>query len=54
MAELKARKAELIALGEAIPSQRSYYLVYPARNETLPSLVAFREWLLSGGSGVDG
>ena len=54
LVEDELARGELIALGEAIPSQRSYYLVYPARNETLPSLVAFREWLLSGGSGVDG
>lgn len=27
-------------------STRSYYLVYPARNQSLPALEAFREWLL--------
>lgn len=37
---------ELVSIGDAITSQRSYYLVYPPGNETLPSLVAFREWLL--------
>ncbi|WP_414246303.1 hypothetical protein [Castellaniella hirudinis] len=36
----------VIALGNTIPSQRGYYLIYPTRNETLPSLAAFREWLL--------
>lgn len=27
-------------------SARSYYLVYPPRNQSLPALEAFREWLL--------
>lgn len=44
--EEELARSELVVLGEAIPSQRSYYLVYPERNETLPSLLAFREWLL--------
>lgn len=47
LVEDELSRGELLALGEAIPSQRSYYLVYPKRNETLPSLVAFREWLLN-------
>lgn len=37
---------ELISVGEAFGSQRSYYLIYPPRNEALPSLRAFRGWLL--------
>jgi DNA-binding transcriptional LysR family regulator len=39
-------RGELRTVGEAIASQRSYYLVYPERNSTLPSLSAFRQWLL--------
>jgi len=39
-------RGELAALGDAIPSQRGYYLVYPARNDSLPALAAFRQWLL--------
>jgi DNA-binding transcriptional LysR family regulator len=38
--------SELISLGQPFASQRSYYLTYPPRNEMLPSLVAFRGWLL--------
>ena len=38
--------AELISLDQPFASQRSYYLAYPPRNEMLPSLVAFRTWLL--------
>lgn len=38
--------AELISLGLPFASQRSYYLTYPPRNERLPSLIAFRSWLL--------
>lgn len=37
---------ELINLDLPFPSQRSYYLTYPPRNEMLPSLQAFRAWLL--------
>ncbi|MCY1441277.1 LysR substrate binding domain protein [compost metagenome] len=37
---------ELISLDQPFASQRSYYLAYPPRNEMLPSLVAFRTWLL--------
>ncbi|MNT90813.1 DNA-binding transcriptional activator GcvA [compost metagenome] len=39
--------SELISLDLPFASQRSYYLVYPPRNEMLPSLVAFRTWLLT-------
>lgn len=38
---------ELISLDLPFASQRSYYLAYPPRNEMLPSLVAFRSWLLA-------
>ncbi|WP_296257204.1 MULTISPECIES: LysR substrate-binding domain-containing protein [unclassified Pseudomonas] len=38
--------AELIALDQPFASQRSYFLSYPPRNEMLPSLQAFRTWLL--------
>ncbi len=38
---------ELISLDQPFASQRSYYLAYPPRNEMLPSLVAFRSWLLA-------
>jgi len=37
---------ELLQLGKPITSRRSYYLVYPPRNEALPSLKAFRDWLV--------
>ena len=40
-------RGELHVVGDAIPSQRSYYLVYPERNATLPALAAFRQWLLA-------
>ncbi|KGU82472.1 LysR family transcriptional regulator [Pseudomonas mediterranea] len=37
---------ELIGLDLPFASRRSYYLTYPPRNEMLPSLRAFRGWLL--------
>lgn len=37
---------ELHSVGAPFASQRSYYLMYPPRNEALPSLRAFRSWLL--------
>ena len=37
---------ELFSPAAAFASQRSYYLIYPPRNEALPSLRAFRGWLL--------
>jgi len=45
--EDELNRKELVSIGDAIISQRSYYLVYPSGNETLPSLIAFRDWLLS-------
>jgi len=38
---------ELLSLDLPIASQRSYFLTYPPRNEMLPSLQAFRTWLLA-------
>lgn len=43
--ELSQRK--VIAVGKPIPSQRAYCLVYPQLNRSLPSLIAFRDWLLT-------
>ena len=47
LVEEELANGELISPGEAIASRRSYYLLYPPRNEALPSLRAFRQWLLS-------
>ncbi|MBR7993752.1 LysR family transcriptional regulator [Burkholderia cenocepacia] len=47
LVEDELSRGELVSIGDAITSRRSYYLVYPPGNETLPSLVAFREWLLA-------
>jgi len=38
---------QLQALGSAIASQRSYYLVYPKGNEHLAAVQAFSTWLLA-------
>ncbi|QRI92649.1 LysR family transcriptional regulator [Delftia lacustris] len=46
LVEEEMARGELHVVGDAIPSQRSYYLVYPERNATLPALAAFRQWLL--------
>jgi DNA-binding transcriptional LysR family regulator len=46
LVEEELLKGELLQLGEPITSRRSYYLVYPPRNENLPSLKAFRDWLI--------
>ncbi|MFC6338071.1 LysR family transcriptional regulator [Pseudomonas sp. CCM 7891] len=43
--ELQGR--ELVSLDQPFSSQRNYLLVYPPRNEMLPSLQAFRAWLLA-------
>lgn len=40
------QRGELIAIGAAITSERSYYLIYPQRNAALPSLAALKTWLL--------
>jgi len=41
------QRGQLQALGQAIASQRSYYLVYPEGNERLPAVRAFSTWLLA-------
>ncbi|MFK3723159.1 LysR substrate-binding domain-containing protein [Pseudomonas monteilii] len=46
LVEDELASGELISAGAAFASQRSYYLIYPPRNEGLPSLRAFRGWLL--------
>lgn len=46
LVEDEIARGELSVVGDAIASQRSYYLVYPQRNSTLPALAAFRQWLL--------
>ena len=46
LVEEELAKGELYSPGVAFASQRSYYLIYPPRNEALPSLRAFRGWLL--------
>lgn len=40
------KRGELVAIGKAMTSPRSYYLTYPQRNISLPSLEAFKSWLL--------
>ncbi|VXD00559.1 DNA-binding transcriptional regulator, LysR family [Pseudomonas sp. 8Z] len=41
------RQGLLLSVGQAVPSQRTYCLVYPPRNAVLPSLEVFRRWLLA-------
>ncbi|AQT44143.1 DNA-binding transcriptional regulator, LysR family [Bartonella apihabitans] len=38
---------ELVSPFQPMKSKRNYYLVYPEHNAHLPSLIQFREWLLS-------
>lgn len=38
---------ELVSPWQPMKSKRNYYLVYPERNARLPSLIQFREWILS-------
>jgi len=40
-------QGQLCTLGQAIASQRSYYLVYPQGNDSLTALAAFKRWLLA-------
>ena len=47
LVEEELQQGELISPGESIASQRSYCLIYPPRNEALPSLRAFRQWLMA-------
>ena len=46
LVEEELAKGDLISAGPPVASARSYYLRYPERNESLPSLRAFRQWLL--------
>lgn len=48
LVEQELARGELLCIGKGIPSPRSYYLVYPPANASLPSLAAFRDWLLQG------
>lgn len=48
LVEDELRKGHLLEVGDAIPSQRTYSLVYPPRNAVLPSLEAFQHWLMEG------
>lgn len=45
LVEEEINRSELVEIGLPMESRRSYFLVYPARNESLPSLLAFRSWL---------
>ncbi|MDN7609644.1 LysR substrate-binding domain-containing protein [Burkholderia multivorans] len=47
LVEDELSRNELVSIGDAITSRRSYYLVYPPENESLPSLAAFRDWLIN-------
>ncbi len=47
LVEDELQQGQLVMVGNAVTSRRSYYLVYPPRNTSLPSLVAFRAWLLN-------
>ncbi|SOE51597.1 LysR substrate-binding domain-containing protein [Orrella dioscoreae] len=47
LVEDELQRGDLVAVSEAIASQRGYYLIYPPRNESLPALAAFKEWLLA-------
>lgn len=40
-------QGSLVAVGEPIPSPRSYYLIYPKRLASRPTLLQFRDWILS-------
>lgn len=46
LVEEELASGELRSSGQPFASRRSYYLLYPPRNEGLPSLRAFRGWLL--------
>lgn len=48
LVEDELRQGHLMAVGDPVPSHRTYCLVYPPRNAVLPSLEAFRSWLLRG------
>jgi DNA-binding transcriptional LysR family regulator len=46
LVEDELKDERLLSPYEAVPSSRSYYLVYPERAQRHPVLVAFRDWLL--------
>ncbi|TDG07278.1 LysR family transcriptional regulator [Paraburkholderia guartelaensis] len=46
LVEDELKENRLLSPFEAVPSSRSYYLVYPERVQRHPVLVAFRDWLL--------
>jgi LysR family transcriptional regulator, glycine cleavage system transcriptional activator len=46
LVEDELKEGRLLSPYEAVPSSRSYYLVYPERAQRHPVLVAFRDWLL--------
>ena len=41
------QQGSLVAVGEPIPSPRNYYLIYPRRLASSPTLQQFSEWILS-------
>lgn len=47
LVEDEIRQGHLLSFGQAVPSRRTYCLTYPPRNAVLPSLEAFRSWLLA-------
>lgn len=46
LVEDELKENRLLSPFEAVPSSRSYYLVYPERAQRHPVLIAFRDWLL--------
>lgn len=49
LVEDELQHGQLRAIGQPIPSKRSYYLIYPPANASLPSLGTFGAWLLATG-----
>ncbi|GGJ78093.1 LysR substrate-binding domain-containing protein [Pseudomonas matsuisoli] len=47
LVEDELRQGQLVTVGKSVTSPRAYYLVYPPRSSVLPSLDAFRQWLLA-------
>ena len=43
--EEEIHRSELVEVGLPMASERSYFLMYPDRNENLPALMAFHSWL---------
>lgn len=52
LVEQELASGELLNPCAALPSERSYYLVYPARHQGLPALNALRQWLLAEVAGT--